>query len=487
MKTLVIGLDCAAPEILFSDDQLVNLRRLMEMGCYGGLESVVPPITVPAWMCMATSSDPGTLGVYGFRNRVDHSYDRMQIVDSKSIKRLAVWDQVACEGGVAHILGVPPNFPPRRTSGVSVGCFLTPDTKTSQYTHPPQFADTIRDLTGEYPVDVVDFRNVDRRNLAQQIYDMTAKHFEVIRHIMRHETWDYLQFVEIGLDRIQHAFWKHHDPEHRDHDPESPYGNVIRDYYRYLDQEIGSLLELLDEETNILVLSDHGAQRLDGGVCINEWLLQEGLLAIENYPEQPTRLEQLDVDWTRTQAWGEGGYYARIFLNVRGREPQGTIDPRDYEQVRDQLKTRIEAIPNDQGQPMATRVVKPEEAFREVRNVAPDLIVHFDDLRWRSVGSVGHRAVHVQENDTGPDDCNHAQVGAFILAGSQLPLQGEAQGAHLLDMAPTLLQLGGYEIPETMQGSSLIDRTHPGWSAPDQQFQDADDLVKERLQGLGYI
>jgi predicted AlkP superfamily phosphohydrolase/phosphomutase len=82
MKILVIGLDCAAPELLLGDDRLVNFRRLMEYGCYGRLESVIPPITVPAWMCMSTSQDPGSLGVYGFRNRTDHSYDRMGIVNS---------------------------------------------------------------------------------------------------------------------------------------------------------------------------------------------------------------------------------------------------------------------------------------------------------------------------------------------------------------------------------------------------------------------
>ena len=82
MKTLVIGLDCAAPEILFEHGGLNNIRALMERGCYGRLESVIPPITVPAWMCMSTSQDPGSLGVYGFRNRKDYSYDRLSVVNS---------------------------------------------------------------------------------------------------------------------------------------------------------------------------------------------------------------------------------------------------------------------------------------------------------------------------------------------------------------------------------------------------------------------
>ena len=114
MKICVLGLDCAAPEIVFGDERLVNLRRLMDLGVYGRLESVVPPITVPAWMCMSTSQDPGSLGVYGFRNRSDHSYDKLAFANSASIKALAIWDQLAREGKKSIIVGVPPNYPPRQ-------------------------------------------------------------------------------------------------------------------------------------------------------------------------------------------------------------------------------------------------------------------------------------------------------------------------------------------------------------------------------------
>src|ERR1700747_1579582 len=114
MKICVLGLDCAAPEIIFGDERLVNIRRLFAFGVFGRLQSVIPPITVPAWMCMSTSQDPGSLGVYGFRNRVDHSYDGLGIVSSRSIGELAIWDQVAREGKRSAIIGVPPGYPPRR-------------------------------------------------------------------------------------------------------------------------------------------------------------------------------------------------------------------------------------------------------------------------------------------------------------------------------------------------------------------------------------
>ncbi|MBI3469591.1 MAG: alkaline phosphatase family protein, partial [Planctomycetes bacterium] len=451
MKILVIGLDCAAPELLLGDERLTNFRRLMEAGCYGRLQSVIPPITVPAWMCMATSQDPGSLGVYGFRNRSDYSYGGLQIASSKSIREMAIWDELAREGKRSVVIGVPPGYPPRKVNGIFVSCFLTPDTTKDTYTHPAETKREIERLVGEYPVDVKGFRTDKKDWLKDEIYAMSRKHFDVVRHFLHHAEWDYFQFVEIGLDRMHHGFWKFHDPQHVLHEPGNPYQEVIRDYYQYLDDELGQILEVLSDDTVVLVLSDHGAQRLDGGFCVNEWLVKEGLLVLEEYPKEVTAFGKLSVNWEKTKVWSEGGYYARVFFNVKGREPQGVIEPADYEKFRDEIKAKFEATVDDKGRPLGTLVFKPQEVYKSVRNVAPDLIVHFGGLYWRSIGGVGYPTIHVQENDTGPDDCNHAQFGAFILAAGNSPLRGEIEGAHLLDLAPTLLELGGYAVPPSMQ------------------------------------
>jgi predicted AlkP superfamily phosphohydrolase/phosphomutase len=113
------------------------------------------------------------------------------------------------------------------------------------------------------------------------------------------------------------------------------------------------------------------------------------------------------------------------------------------------------------------------------------LIVHFGGLYWRSIGTVGHGRVHVQENDTGPDACNHAQYGMFVLAAPNCPLNGEYQGARLLDIAPTLLDLAGYEIPETMQGKSLVAGMEK--KAPDPGDDEGEKKIHDRLAGLGYV
>src|SRR5262249_49698418 len=161
--------------------------------------------------------------------------------------------------------------------------------------------------------------------------------------------------------------------------------NVISDYYQYLDEELGSLLELLTDDTTILVLSDHGARRLDGGFCVNEWLVREGLLVLNEYPAEITPFSKLSVNWGKTRGWSEGGYYARVFFNVKSREPHGVIAPQDYETFREEIKAKLGATVDDRGHPMGTLVFRPEEIYKTVRNVAPDLIVHFGGLSWRSI------------------------------------------------------------------------------------------------------
>jgi predicted AlkP superfamily phosphohydrolase/phosphomutase len=223
-----------------------------------------------------------------------------------------------------------------------------------------------------------------------------------------------------------------------------------------LDEEIGTLLELIDGDTNVLVASDHGAQRLDGGFCVNDWLRREGLLVLKEQPEKPTPFSPKLVDWSKTRVWSEGGYYARVFVNVEGREPSGLVPAAELDAFLADLTRRFEALPDDRGQIMKTQVFRPKDIYRNVRNVAPDLIVHFDRLFWRSIGSVGNPQLHVQENDTGPDGCNHAQFGVFVLSAPKLARRGEVEGMRLLDVAPTLLDLAGAAIPASMQGQSLL-------------------------------
>jgi predicted AlkP superfamily phosphohydrolase/phosphomutase len=454
-RALLIGLDCAAPQLLFERfiDRLPNFRKLMQGGVYGGLESCDPPITIPAWTVMASSKSPGRLGLYGFRHRKDNSYNDIWIASSLRVKEKRIWDHVAEAGGKSCLIGIPPSYPPFPLDGWLVGCFITPDTNRS-YTHPDGLKVEIRELVGDYPIDV-EFRIDDKRGLKKDLFDMTEKHFQVIEHLLSTRDWSFSMFVEIGLDRIHHAFWKYFDGDHPLHEPGSEFENVVGDYYALLDERVGRLMELVGEDTIIMVASDHGGKAMKGAFCVNSWLEEQGLLKLRKPVEKISRLQEADVDWERTTAWGWGGYYARIFINVKGREKQGVVDPADYEMVRERIAEKIRGIRGPNGEEWATRVFKPEDAFPECRGDPPDLMVYFDNLSWRSAGTIGHGNLHLPENDTGPDDAVHDKMGLYIYYDPRKDMGGRKQDMRIVDVAPTLLKRMGVPVPADMEGRPL--------------------------------
>jgi predicted AlkP superfamily phosphohydrolase/phosphomutase len=197
---------------------------------------------------------------------------------------------------------------------------------------------------------------------------------------------------------------------------------------------------------------------MDGGICINEWLMREGYLTLKSMPEKPAPIEKCDVDWDRTRAWGSGGYYARLMINVKGREPQGTVGQgEEYEALRTELIEKLQSLPNHEGKPMQTKVVRPEDVYPECRNIPPDLFVYFDDLNWRSVGSIGLNDVYTFENDTGPDDANHDWHGIFVMRPANA---GDRKGAErsdldIKDVAPTILNQLDLNVPSDMEGKVI--------------------------------
>ncbi len=458
-KVMVIGLDCATPQLIFDQwrDELPILRKLMEHGTYGELESTIPPITVPAWMSMMTSKDPGRLGFYGFRNRADYSYDRMRIANSKAVVEDTVWDILSRVGKTVALVGVPQTYPVKPTNGYIITSFLTPST-TSQYTYPAELKQEIESLVGEYMLDVENFRTEDKDDLLRQIYDMTERRFRVAKHLVTSKDWDFFMLVEMGIDRIHHGFWKFFDSQHKKYRPGSPYQSAIKDYYKYLDTEIGEMLDLVDEDTVVLVVSDHGARHMEGGICINEWLRKEGYLTLKEEPGEIVPLEKVEIDWDRTMAWGAGGYYGRLFLNVRGREPRGIVPPDQYENIRDEIVLKLSQITDEDGVNIGTVAYKPEDVYSECRNVPPDLMVYFGNLSWRSVGSMGHRDVLTRENDIGPDDANHARQGIFIMDDPGQQGRGRVEGLQVMDVAPTIIDLFGLPVPKDMQGKTIAYR-----------------------------
>ncbi len=456
-KVLVVGLDCADPSLVFDQfaADMPNITRLKNLGVWGSLASTIPCITVPAWSSMLSSRDPGVLGFYGFRNRADYSYNKLSIATSTAVKEKRIWDYLTEAGKTSTIVGVPQTYPVSSINGHMVSCFLTPNLD-SPFTHPPEFKEEVLTHTdSQYMFDVKGFRTNDKDWLLQQLIDMTETRFQLLDDVITRHEWDLFMWVEMGVDRIHHGFWRFHDPQHRLYEAGNRFEHAIRNYYKRIDERVGKIIERVPDDTIILVVSDHGVRRMDGGVCLNEWLWKNGWLSFKTPPPegQITKLDALEIDWSKTRAWGDGGYYGRVFLNVKGREPEGIVPPEAYEDTRRELEAALNTIVDaDTGQIVGAACHRPEAIYQTTNGVPPDFIVYFGNLHYRSIGSLGHGKLTSRENDTGPDDANHGPDGIFIWYDPQSSQKGQLYGHQLMDIAPTLLNAFQLDIPPAMQG-----------------------------------
>ena len=243
-KMVVIGLDCAAPQLMFDDFAAImpHTHSVIGRGIHGPMRSTDPPITVPAWTSMLSSKDAGQLGVYGFRNRKDYGYTDLYFANNDAIDVKRVWNYLSRKRLSSFILGVPQTYPPKPLRGVLAASFLTPG-KDVQWTYPAEAAAQIDEWAGgDYIIDVKDFRTDNKDWLLEQLYIMTERRFKVYREAIRRGEHDFYMMVEMGVDRIHHAFWRYHDPNHRLYEPGHKYEFAIRDYYKYLDERIGNWL-----------------------------------------------------------------------------------------------------------------------------------------------------------------------------------------------------------------------------------------------------
>jgi predicted AlkP superfamily phosphohydrolase/phosphomutase len=248
--------------------------------------------------------------------------------------------------------------------------------------------------------------------------------------------------VEMGPDRLHHALW-------RQMQPGGPLEAEARNYYATLDAHVAELIANAGEETTLIVASDHGARSMTGGVRINEWLRAHGWLEVSGG----------EIDWSRTRAWGEGGYHARIMLNVAGRETHGIVPRQDYEAERARLAEALGKMSGPDGVSLGNVVLRPEDAYREVRGLPPDLIVCLGDLAWRSLGTLGAGEVFTAGDDASDDGCNHDWNGIFIAAGPDFAARGPIDGMRIEDVARTILARFAIPPPTGMHGRDLAEHT----------------------------
>ncbi len=417
-RVLVIGLDGAAAGCVFAQmaEYLPNLYGLAQAGSFGVLRSCEPPITVPAWACMLSGKDPGQLGIYGFRHRHGPGYEDRGFVHARLLPGEMLWHWAGSRGWRTVLLGVPPSYPPPEIEGAVVSCLLTPE-GASTVTYPPSLGKMLAEVAPDYRFDLAGFRLVDDAVLFREAAAALRARFRLARELARRQPWDLFVMTDIGADRVQHGLWDAGDGCRG--------GHAVRSYYQLVDEEIGRWLAELPDGVCIWIVSDHGAQPSRGGFHLNEWLRQHGWLRLQEDVFETQSLRSDMVDWSRTVAWGEGGYVGRIYLNIRGRQPRGVLSPQDASRVLEELRDALACgVAAGAGEHVPVAAYQPEQLYRELRGFPPDLFIYVGGLRWRVFGGVGSGQLFSAGNDLGRDRANHHPDGIYICWDPVAPARG---------------------------------------------------------------
>jgi predicted AlkP superfamily phosphohydrolase/phosphomutase len=481
-RVLVVGLDALSPDLVERwRPELPNLGRLMHGGLYGPLQSITQPITPAAWTAMISGRNPGHFGFTDFTYRVGNAYTDFRLVHSRVIRVPTLYTLLAEVGRRVLAVGVPISYPPVAISnGVSVSCFMAPSLN-KPIVHPPELqAELLAQTISPYVLDTSladDAREVDRNDLLQRIRAMDRQRFDIAAHLMRRSDWDLLFMVAMGTDRVGHYFMRFLDPAHGRYDPDPRYADAILDHYRYCDERLGELVERAGPDTVVMVVSDHGIQRLDGKVNLNQWLADHGYLCLEQPVDRPTPLSRAPVDWRRTRAWARG-WGGQIYLNVQGRELEGCVPPAEVEGLLAELETGLAGLRTAEDRPLAVTTIRRRDAYSGAHaERCPDLFVQFDGLRYLTSDLVGHASTVTPITGLGVDDASHAPAGFLAMAGPQVPALGRFEALDILDVAPTVLSLLGVTVPADLDGRPV--------QVEDEVYSDEDEAeLTSRLRTL---
>src|SRR5262245_3347328 len=294
-KVLVIGIDGGTFDVirpLIQQGELPNLAALMTAGVSAELSSTIPPITAPAWVSFMTGKNPGKHSIFHFVGHIHRTYTG-NILTAADIKAKTLWSILSEHGHRLTLINVPFTYPPMQINGVMVSGFGTPSQDHS-FTYPQDLYLELQQRVGDYQIDYDDYWSKASANaenpsldffdeLVQSLNYMTDKRTEAVLYLMKEYPWDFFMAVYVLPDRLQHLFWKFMDPSHPDHDPQlaERYSQVISDGYRKVDEAVGRILGGVEDETTVIVLSDHGFGPLHKYFFVNTWLMQQGWLRLK--------------------------------------------------------------------------------------------------------------------------------------------------------------------------------------------------------------
>ena len=220
---------------------------------------------------------------------------------------------------------------------------------------------------------------------------------------------------------------------------------------------MGSLLEALPDDVVTIAMSDHGARPMMGGLCFNDWLMDEGYLVMKEPLKGVTPIAKAPIDWSRTTAWGDGGYYGRLFLNIKGREPGGIVEPAEYETIRNEMIAKLEALPGPDGRPMGTEGAQAAGRLSggPRRRPRPHRLLRRPRL---ALGGGRRQRRASTPTRTTPAPTAPTTTGGAFFSMMNLPGQpmGKVDGMNLVDVGPSILSLYDIEAPAGAVGRSFL-------------------------------
>jgi predicted AlkP superfamily phosphohydrolase/phosphomutase len=436
-RVVVLGLDGLPWSYLqrqFAAGELPNLRALAGEGALAQMDTSIPNVSSTAWATFMTGQNPGKHGIYGFVDRSPGSL-KTYVPTSRNLRSPAVWEVLSEHGKRVFSMNVPGTFPSRPANGTIIGDFLSPSVAKAA----PN-AKVAEDLARfGYILDADPaLAHRDKGRFLDHLEEVLDRRMTAVRHFWHQEPWDLFVAHVMETDRMHHFLWGEMEEGHPEYAPR------FLEVYKRVDDAVGEVRSWLDEDTRLVVLSDHGFCSIKTELNVNTWLQSIGELSFTS--DQPKGLPDLAPS-SRAYALDPG----RLFLNVQGREPGGCIAPgAEYERVRDELAEAALAITDPgSGAPMVAKVFRREELYAGPHaEQGADLVLEMHD-GYDAKGAFGRPEVSAM----GP-----ALTGMHTTPDAFLYVSGAAgfdRRPHMQDLAPTLCALLGTPVPAEMDGSAV--------------------------------
>ncbi len=459
-KVFVFGIDGAMPEKIFEEwlEELPNIKKLMKQGCYAKLNSTIPPLSVTAWTSMTTGKRPAEHGIFEYLYRDNNLPGKMNLTSSFNVKEKRIWEILSEKNKKAITCFVPLTWPVKPFEGIIISGPPALVEK-GKFAYPQEIENEVENISdNNFQMDIRFFRDLTKKDISENIKKVTKNHLEIMKYLIKNKDWDFFFGVITGSDRMNHSFWRYSDPEHRKYDPNSEFKDTLKNFYKFLDKELGEIMNLLDEDTTIIVLSDHGFTRMHTRVNLSDWLIKEGYLVLKQEIKisSPTKLEHDMIDWEKTKAFAIGAYDGQIYLNLKGRDASGVVEQKEYDKLINEIGEKIKKITGDDGIVLDTKIFKKKDYFRgKCETTAPDIVIYFDNLHYGCNPSlIGNNTLWSPSTAIGSDDATHAEQGIFII-NTPFKKKGYVGEIDILDVAPIILNLLNVNVPKDFEGKII--------------------------------